>query len=688
MTDSKPTTSPSPRRVLGQTETAWFLGLALLVGVLVGGGAALLIEVISWMERAVGWAANEATDVGRYALLVSVPLGLLGAWWIAHRFAPEVAGDGVPEATIGLAVHAGYLPTRGVPFKILATALTLGGGGSAGREGPIVQIGATIGSSIARRARMGEDQIRSLVAAGAGAAIGASFNAPIAGMLFAMEVLLRAFSVRHLSAVVVASVAAAVTTKSLVGEERLLEAPPYGMLDARELVLYAVVGLLAVVAGYGLLRMLNWTEELGGHFARHGWLKPLLAGLLVAGIGIFEPRILGTGQDFVSQVLDFSLLGGELWWILLLLAVLKIIATSVTVGSRASGGAFMPSLFIGATLGAAFGELMASIWSISPLRPGAFAVVGMAATFAAVARAPLTSILIVFEITQDYALVLPLMLAVVLATLITDVIHPESVYTMPLARRGIQLVRSSEVDVLDTVKVGEVMSLNPLTVPVGMPVPEVLDILDRGRRHGAAVLGEDDRLVGIVSINDVLRVRGSSESMSVAEVMTRRPVTVAPSTPVSMALERMAALGVGRLPVVAEDDVSRLVGMFRREDAVRAYHRALSQKTSHELARDRLRRRTQPGAEFFDFRIPPGSLADGKFLREIRWPEACTIVSIRRGRVVHVPTGNTRIIRDDVLTAFATPAARVATIERLNATGDEPTAEIPVIDTSGGQERT
>jgi len=361
----------------------------------------------------------------------------------------------------------------------------------------------------------------------------------------------------------------------------------------------------------------------------------------------------------------------------------------------------MPSLFIGATLGAAFGELMASIWSISPLRPGAFAVVGMAATFAAVARAPLTSILIVFEITQDYALVLPLMLAVVLATLITDAIHPESVYTMPLARRGIQLVRSSEVDVLDTVKVGEVMSLNPLTVPVGMPVPEVQDILDRGRRHGAAVLGEDDRLVGIVSINDVLRVRGSSESMSVAEVMTRRPVTVAPSTPVSMALERMAALGVGRLPVVAEDDVSRLVGMFRREDAVRAYHRALSQKTSHELARDRLRRRTQPGAEFFDFRIPPGSLADGKFLREIRWPEACTIVSIeirwpeactivsvRRGRVVHVPTGNTRIIRDDVLTAFATPAARVATIERLNATGDEPTAEIPVIDTSGGQERT
>jgi CIC family chloride channel protein len=669
-----------PRRFASaQFETARFLGLSLLVGVLVGAGAALLIWAVEWVGEGSSLLADGA-GFGRWAILVSVPLGLLIAWWIGAKVAPEVAGDGVPEATIGLAVHAGYLPTRSIPLKLLATALTLGGGGSAGREGPIVQIGATIGSSVARRTGLGEDKIRSLVAAGAGAAIGASFNAPIAGMLFAMEVMLRTFSVRHLSAVVVASVAAAVTNKSLVGSGELLRAKSYGLIDPRELALYAAIGLLAVLAGYGLLRMLSLTENLSERFAKRGWIRPIAAGLAVGGIGFFEPRILGTGQRLVAEVLDFSLLGQELWWILLLLAVLKIIATSVTIGSGASGGAFMPSLFIGATLGAAFGELMAPIWNISPLRPGAFAVVGMAATFAAVARAPLTAILIVFEITQDYGLVLPLMLAVVLATLITDIIHPESVYTLPLAKRGIQLVRSSEVDVLDTVKVGDVMSLNPLTVPVGMPVSEVQAILDRGRRHGAAVLDEDDRLAGIVSINDVLRAHGPTESMSVAEVMTRRPVTVSPNTLVSMALERMAALGVGRLPVVSAEDASRLVGMFRREDAVRAYHRALGTSTSHELARDRLKRRTHPGAEFFDFRIPPGSMADGKFLREVSWPEGCTIVSVRRGRVVYVPTGNTRIVRDDVITAFSTPTARRAVIDRLNATGDEPTAEIPAID--------
>jgi CIC family chloride channel protein len=679
--------SERPRRFASaQFETARFLGLSVLAGVLVGAGAALLIWAVEWVSAGSS-LLEDGTSLGRLAILVSVPLGLMLAWWIGAKVAPEVAGDGVPEATIGLAVHAGYLPTRSVPLKLLATALTLGGGGSAGREGPIVQIGATIGSSVARRTGLGEDKIRSLVAAGAGAAIGASFNAPIAGMLFAMEVMLRTFSVRHLSAVVVASVAAAVTNKSLVGSGELLRAKSYGVIDPRELVLYAAIGLLAVVAGYGLLKMLSLTETLGERLGKRGWIRPIVAGLAVAGIGFFEPRILGTGQRFVAEVLDFSLLGQELWWILLLLAVLKIVATSVTIGSGASGGAFMPSLFIGATLGAAFGELMAPVWNISPLRPGAFAVVGMAATFAAVARAPLTAILIVFEITQDYGLVLPLMLAVILATLITDVIHPESVYTLPLAKRGIQLVRSSEVDLLDTVKVGDVMSRNPLTVPLAMPVVEVQEILDRGRRHGAAVLDEADRLAGIVSINDVLRAEGSRETMSVAEVMTRRPVTVSPNTPVSMALERMAALGVGRLPVVSPEDATRLVGMFRREDAVRAYHRALGKTTSHQLARDRLRRRTHPGAEFFDFRIPSGSMADGKFLREVRWPEGCTIVSVRRDRVVLVPTGNTRLGRDDVVTAFATPAARRAVIDRLNATGDEPTAEIPVIEVDDDEEQ-
>ncbi|MFQ5948922.1 MAG: chloride channel protein, partial [Acidimicrobiia bacterium] len=482
---------------------AMFLGLSLLVGVLVGAGAALLIFSIGWVER--GFEAfGDALSLGRYLVLGSVPLAFLAAWWIAGRFAPEVGGDGVPETAAALTVRAGYLPSRTAPLKILATAITLGGGGSAGREGPIVQIGGAIGSSLARYSRLGEDQIRSLVAAGAGAAIGASFNAPIAGMLFAMEVILGHFAVRHLNAVVVASVAAAVTSRSLVGEERILQAFPYRVVDARELLLYALLGVLVVGVAYVFLRVLNRTDTTQDSQRWPSWVRPVALGLAVAALGVAEPRILRTGQEFVGELLQISAGGIEVWWVLFLLAGVKILATAGTIGSGASGGAFMPSLFIGATLGAGFAQLLDPVWNFSELQPGAFAVVGMAATFAAVARAPLTAIIIVFEITGDYALVLALMLAAALATFGIDRIHPDSVYTMPLARRGIRLTRTSEVDLLDTVTVGEVMSGNPTLITPTMTTGEVQGTLDRHRHHGLSVVDDRGRLIGIVTVTDIL----------------------------------------------------------------------------------------------------------------------------------------------------------------------------------------
>lgn len=653
-----------------------FLGVSLLVGAAVGVATALLVGAL----RAVQWgfdAVGSGLSLGRYLVFLSVPIGLLAAWWVARRFAPEVAGDGVPEATAALAVHAGYLPTRAAPLKVVATALTLGGGGSAGREGPIVQIGAAIGSSIARRFRLGEDQLRSLVAAGAGAGIGASFNAPIAGMLFALEIILGRFSVRHLSAVVVASVAAAVTSRSLVGEELALSASVYRLRDPRELLLYALLGLLVAGAAYLFLRMVETAEQISSRIRVPSWARPVGIGLVVAALGFFEPRILGTGQEFASDVLQFQDAGREVWWLLLLLALLKMVATSGTLSARASGGAFMPSLFIGAMLGAGFAEFFGRFWDIDP---GAFAVVGMAATFSAVARAPLTAILIVFEITgaRDYGLILPLMLTAILATFLAERLHRESVYTMPLARRGIQLLSGSEVDLLDTVTVGEVMSRNPTVVTPSMTLEEVQALLDEHRHHGLAVVDGDGGLVGVITVTDILRAGGPGSNVAAGQAMTARPVTVSPSTAASEALERLAALGVGRLPVVADDDPARLIGMFRREDAVRAYHHALSRTTGDHLTRQRLARRTHPGADFFDFRIPTGSVADGRLLKEVPWPEGATLVSVRRAREVKVPTGDTLLRGGDVITAYGIPAARDRLIERLNATAEEPTAEIPL----------
>ena len=668
------------RRAAGETgDTAWTLALAALVGVGVGAAAVLLIFVVDLVGDVFA-EMGERSGIGDWIVFVSVPLGFVGAWWIASRFAPEVEGDGVPEAATGLALHGGYLAARSVPFKILATSLTLGGGGSAGREGPVVQIGAAVGSFISRKARLGEDQIRSMVAAGAGAAIGASFNAPIAGMLFAMEVILRSFAARHLSSVVVASVAAAVTTEGLSEtfglEETLLVAFPFGMHDSRELLLYLLLGLVVVVVAWSFLRTLDIVETLAEKVPGPQWVRPVLFGLAVAAVGIFEPQVLGTGQEFTRRTLQLVSEGDDVWWVLLLLVGLKLVVTSTTLSSRGSGGAFMPSLFLGAGLGAAFGEFFAPFWTISELQPGAFAVVGMAAMFAAVARAPLTAILIVYEIIgRDYSLILPLMLAAAIATTLTELLHPESVYTMPLKRRGIVLTNVGEVDLLDTISVGEVMSTNGAMADPAMTLGELQQILDRHRHHGVAVEHEG-KLVGIITVSDIMRAGGARDDLTVSQAMTPRPVTVQPSMPVSAALERMAALGIGRMPVVADDDPKKLVGMFRREDAVRSYHYALSANTGRRLDRQRMAARTDPGTKFFDFRVPPGSFADGRPLREISWPEGCTIVSVRRHTDVMVPTGDTLLINGDVVTAFGTTRGQNRLIGRLNATADEPTAEI------------
>ena len=623
--------------VLRDRETAGFLGISLLVGVAVGLGAALLVVVAEAVAGAFEWIDEHLFSGATWFVLVSVPLGVTTAWWIARRFAPEVAGDGVPEASAALAVHGGYMSTKSIPLKILVTALTLGGGGSAGREGPIVQVGSAIGSSVSRRFHVGEDQLRSLVAAGAAAGIGASFNAPIAGMLFALEVILGSFAVRHMSSVVLASISAAITFRSLLPPEAVLSGASYSQGDPRELVLYAGLAIAATIAAYLFLRLLDVVERFSHRNARPPWIRPVILGVTVGGIGMIDPRLLGTGQEFVRELLTINLKFEETGLetitvgVLLALVVGKIIATALTLATGGSGGAFMPSLFIGATLGAGYAKLVEPLWppGISEILPGAFAVVGMATVFAAVARAPLTAILIVFEITgaRDYGLILPLMLSTAFATFVADRVHPESVYTLPLKRRGISLIRPGEVDLLDTIDVGTVMRAPRAEVTPDTTLEEVDGVLGRLRSHGLPVI-EKSRLVGIITITDIERAGGPGQGRTVGDAMTSRPVTVGPKTKVSEALERMAVLGVGRLPVVAEDDSTRLVGLFRREDAIRAYHLALGTHTGMHLDRARLRQRTDPGAEYFDFRVPPGSMASSAEVRSVDWC-GCTLVSVR-----------------------------------------------------------
>lgn len=650
-----------------------FLALAALVGVGVGLGAAALIFSLDWLER---FLIPLALEQGRAWIFFTVPTGFFIAWLIAKKLAPEVAGDGVPQTVASLEVQGGKMRARVVPLKILATVSTVGFGGSAGREGPIVHVGGAIGSVISRRFHLGEDQVRSLVAAGAGAGIGAAFNAPIAGMLFALEVILSSFAARHMSAIVIASVTAAITTQTLVGQELAIQTGAYQLNHPSDLVLYAGMALAVVAVGLLFLRLVGVLDRYARAWERPmGLLRPVIAGLLVAGLIFIEPAVFGTGQAVTNELLQGEV--SELWWVLIGLALIKAVATALTLSSGASGGAFMPSLFMGAAVGTGFATLVAPLWGFSDIEPGAFAVVGMAAMFAVVGRAPLTAILIVFEVTgaRDYQLILPLMLTATLATFLAERLAPDSVYSMALKRMGVSVRQTGEVDIMDTIDVRAVMTDPPVVAAPDDLLTDVEARLNEHHSHGAPVV-DGDRLVGLITMSDIVRFGAAVDGGRVADAMTSRPATVTPSTPVSRALERMAALGVGRLPVVAEEDPQRLEGLFRREDAVRAYHEALTATTDVELHRARLAQRTDPGAGYYDFRVPPGSIADGRAIREVSWPEESTLVSVRRDRAVIVPAGETVLLSGDVVTAFGTATSKSKMIERLNAGAMEATAEI------------
>ncbi|MDH3517915.1 MAG: chloride channel protein, partial [Acidimicrobiia bacterium] len=496
------------------------------------------------------------------------------------------------------------------------------------------------------------------------------FNAPIAGMFFAMEVILQEFALRHVHTIVIASVAGAVVSRSVIGESLTFQVSSYSLDDPRQLLLYGVLGLVAVAAAWLFLVALDWFDVRPRRV--HAWMRPIILALGVAALGFIRPEILGTGQEFVGTLLRNEV--DMAWWTLGAMAVLKAVATAATLGGRGAGGIFMPSLFIGASAGAGSALLFDRMWGFSQIQPGAFALVGMAATFSAVARAPLTAILIVFEITGDYGLVLPLMIATAISTILAGRVRPESAYTAPLSRMGIHPVHAGVTDLLDTVKVGDVVKDRVVTVAPAATLGEVQGILQRNRLHGLPVVA-DGRLVGLVAESDILRAGGPSDQVTARDAMTPNLATVNPETRVSDALERMAALGVGRLPVVDAANPDRLVGMFRREDVVTAYHLALSTTSRAHSVPDRVRARTQAGAGFFELMIATGSVADGRPVSEVPWPEGCLLVSVYRGTRQLVPTGATALHSGDAITVFGGSEARERLIERLAARTEQETEE-------------
>jgi len=330
-----------------------------------------------------------------------------------------------------VALKGGVIRKRVVFVKTLVSAISISTGGSVGREGPIVQIGSAIGSTLGQLLKVSQDRMRALVGCGAAAGIAATFNAPIAGSMFALEVILGDFGLATFSPIVISSVVATAVSRAFLGDIPAFIVPAYELVSAWEFPLYFVLGLFCAAGGVTFTKVLYRIEDLFDDFKFPEYLKALIGGMILGAGGLFFPQVLGVGYGAI----DLALMQKLAWWLFLVLAVVKMLATAITIGSGGSGGIFAPSLFLGAMAGAFFGAVVHQLFPGMTASPGAYSLVGMGAVVSATTHGPLTAILILFEMTGNYKIILPLMLSCIVATIFARQLMKESIYTLKLVRR-------------------------------------------------------------------------------------------------------------------------------------------------------------------------------------------------------------------------------------------------------------
>jgi CIC family chloride channel protein len=546
-------------------EERSLVGTALTIGVLSGFAAALLV----WMITGIGHALPLPGEGGRPPLwILFVPaLGGLLVGPIVTRAAPETRGHGVPEVMLAVARKRGVIRARVAVLKAIASAISIGTGGSAGREGPIVQIGSAVGSVAGSVVRVSPDIRRMFVACGAAGGIAASFNTPIAGVIFALEVILRDFAGRAFATVVISSVTASVVSRTLLGQEAFFHVPRYTLHSHGELVLYAALGVVGALVARGFVLVLYRTEDFFDDLPLPATLKPALGGLLLGALGWFLPDVFGTGHHTIERALSGELALG----LLVVLVGGKILATSFTLGSGGSGGVFAPSLFIGAMLGGGFGELTARLFPAWGVEPGAYALVGMGVVFAGGTWAAMSAILILFEMTRDYGLILPMMAACVTALLVAKRLSPDTIYTLKLRRRGIDLDAISD-DPLRTISVESVMTTDVETIRSDAPLKDLVRQVKESDHSGFPVVDAAHRLEGIITyaeLRDATAIIGDDTEFIIAsDVMRTFRPAIDPRANLAEAVHKMRTAGVRRLPVVESAGDRTLLGILTNHDVI------------------------------------------------------------------------------------------------------------------------
>lgn len=526
-------------------------------------------------------------QLGIYSVvLVPVIGGLLYGPLIA-RWAPEARGHGVPEVMYSVNRLGGRIRPRVAVVKSLASAICIGAGGSVGREGPIVQIGSALASAFGQRVGVSTTQLRLLVACGAAGAISATFNAPIAGSLFGLELILRDYSTRSLGPVVVSSVAASAVGRSVFGNDPFLVVPAVSIGSPAELLLYAGLGVVACGVGLSFMRILYAMEDLADRIWNGPeWARPACGGLLLGLLLLAVPQVYGVGYPVLENAVD----GKYVVLALVGLLVAKLAATSLTLAIGGSGGIFAPSLFMGAMVGSAYGAVAHGLAPNLVPMASVFGLVGMGAVFAATAGTPLTAGMIVFELTGQAGLIVPLMATILVSSGLAAATTRDTIYTLKLRRRGIEIDARANRSMMHAT-VGEAMRQLPDRLAPSVPVQDVAARMSERGEDTLPVVDENGTLVGIVTASDVAQGLDDDQPAAPVADIAREVVALHFDDSLDDAIRVLAGGEYEGLPVVDRDG-GAVVGWLTHRCVLRHYHRRSDDQLRPSTPQPRERDRT------------------------------------------------------------------------------------------------
>ena len=565
--------------IMSRSEHVFMIIAAVIIGILGGFGAIgfrsmiQLFQKLFWQTDSFSVATVQSTSP---LLRVLIPaLGGLLCGFIVYKFAREAKGHGVPEVIESVALHSGIIRARVVIVKALASAISIASGGSVGREGPIVQVGSALGSSVGQLLKVNARQLKTLVGCGAAAGIAATFNAPIAGALFAAEIILGDFAVAQFSPIVISSVTATVLSRHFMGNLPAFEIPPYELISAFEFIPYLVLGISAGIVAVLFNISIHKSEDLFAKIPISDPFRAGIGGMLIGGIAFGFPQIHGVGYETITS----ALLGHSAIFLLAALVFVKIIATAVTIGSGGSGGIFAPSLFIGAMLGGLIGKIAHQYYPEITAGSGAYALVGMGAVVAAATHAPISAIIIIFELTNTYQIIPPLMVSCIISVLLATWLKRESIYTDKLVKRGINIHQGKDINILKNILVRQVIHKEILTLPETASFPEVIRKMIQSPHQELFIINSNNEYIGHLSWKDlgqVIKEENELANLIIAADISRIDISaVHTDDNLDLVMHQFARFGVEELPVIADSGRPVLIGSVRQKDVIEAYNKEI-----------------------------------------------------------------------------------------------------------------